>query len=368
MKQCRILTVINDLNRCNGITSFVMNYYKELDKSKILMDFVVTSNDIDKEYKSIIEKSNGKIYINEFKNSTLIKNELIIKKIMRENADKYDIIHSHLINKGYFYLKYAKKYGIKNRILHSHNPVLGKGNIFRKTINEIFKFLTLKNTNHYFACSKQAGDFLFGNKDYITITNALDTKKYIYDENKRNNLRKKLNLENSIVMVQVGRLDEEKNPCFSIKLVSELKNELNNIKLLFVGTGTMLEEIKKYVKENQLEEYVSFLGIRNDINEIYMASDMLVFPSKFAGLGLVAVEAQISGLKCYISENVPMQTKIIDTSTYLKLDIDIWKKEILKTYNKNIRGDFSREAIKHGYDIKNQAKILEKIYANLIKQ
>jgi glycosyltransferase involved in cell wall biosynthesis len=365
MNRVRVLVLVNDLNRCNGISTFIMNYYKYIDKNKIQMDFVLCSNDIDSEYESIINENDGKIYIVDFdKSKSLIYNSKKIKNFIRKHASEYDIIHSNLINKGYYYLKYAKKYNIKTRIIHSHNMTLGDGNIIKRLVNKYFRYMTLKYSNCFFACSEGAGNFLFKDKEFKVINNAFDISKYEYNIKSRINTRSKLGIQNKKVLIQVGRLDYQKDPFYSLDLVEELKKSNSDIMLLFVGSGEYGEELKNKIIERKLEKNVMLLGTRNDVAKLYSASDYFLFPSRFEGLGLSAVEAQISGLTCLISNNVPKEAKICNNAYYLdKSDTKSWI-DIINIESNN-RGSCLKEARDHGFDIKQEAFKLAEIYKNI---
>ncbi len=364
MKKSKVLFLVNDLNRCNGISTFVMNYYKNIDEKKLQIDFVLCTNDIDSEYKSIIDSKGSKIYIVEFDKSKSLKyNKLKIRDFIKEHADEYGVIHSNLINKGYYYLKYAKKYGIRYRILHSHNMTLGDGNVLKRLLNHYFKFMALNNSNVLFACSDGAGKFLFKNRNFRVINNAFQIEKYKFNEEKRRELRKILKLDNKKVLIQVGRLDYQKDPFYSLELIKHLND--NNVVLLFVGSGEYEIELKQKIEEDKFDNII-LLGTRSDVPDLYSASDYFLFPSRFEGLGLSAVEAQISGLCCLISNNVPKEARISNNAYYLdKNDIDSW----ISVINKDFNDRFSRleDAEQCGFNIKVEALKLANIYNKMME-
>ena len=121
--------------------------------------------------------------------------------------------------------------------------------------------------------------------------------------------------------------------------------------------------MKEKVKQLNLEKNVMFLGQRNDANELYQAMDVFVLPSLYEGLGMVAIEAQVSDLYVFCSTEVPKEAKITDEITFLELDKEIWKEKILSIKS------FDRENIdlkNTNYDIHTESKKLEKIYIKLI--
>ncbi len=362
MEKYKILILLGNLNRCNGITSYVMNYYEKINKEKFLIDFIITKNDVDEEYRKLIESNDSKIYyIKAPKLKTALKDLVQIKSFLKENLSKYDIFYCHLINQGYFYLKYAKKMGFKNTILHSHNIIAREKNILRDFRNQIFRRLISRVSNYYFACSDIAGQAVT-RKDgkYTIIKNAIDVDKYTFDIDARHKIRHKLNIDEKYVFVQVGRLAYEKNPQFSVMLINDILKKNVNAMLLFIGEGPEEENLKAMVKNVKLEDKVVFLGVRDDVNKIMSAADALLFPSRFEGFGLVAIEAQTSGLPCYISDTVPLDTKILDTAKYISINnINDWIETIEKTYDVTKRGDYSNEVMKKGYDINEEVKKLE---------
>lgn len=360
----KVLMVLSDLDNCNGITSYVMNYYKNMDLSKIKIDFVLTSDKINKEYKNVILENNSNIYTINYENSVLdsVKET---KKFMKENSHKYDIIHSHLINKGYFFLKYAKKYGIKNRIIHSHNTTLGNGSKIRNIVNIIFKNLTLSNANQYFACSNLAGKYLFKNKKFKIINNAINIEKFIYNEKLRNKYRKQLKIENKYVIGQVGRIAYQKNHIFFCEVFKELLKKNKDIVWLIIGNGELENEIKDNVKKLNIDKNVIFLGSRNDVNELYSAFDLFIMPSHFEGLPVVAIEAQANGVDCLLSDNITKETKLISLVEFLPLIKEKWVNFIAKKIKKETKRTNVNLKNLESYDIINTKEKLEIIYRTL---
>ena len=174
-EKIRILTITPGLNVCGGIESYVMNYYIHM-KEKVKMDFI--THDIKDEYYSeIISKNGDNIYLMKklnLKNFKKVKED--IEHFFEKHHD-YDIVYCHMANAAFLYLKYAKEYGIKVRILHSHQ------NKAADTITHSISNIPLiaigkRYATHNFACSKIAGDFLFNKKKYYIIKNAIDTNKY----------------------------------------------------------------------------------------------------------------------------------------------------------------------------------------------
>lgn len=122
--------------------------------------------------------------------------------------------------------------------------------------------------------------------------------------------------------------------------------------LLLAGEGSLKEEIMEYAKGLP----VYFLGSIDDVPEKMMAADIFLQPSLNEGLPTVVLEAQASGLPCYISNQITKEAGITDLVKYLPLQEDIWVKEIEK---KALSGICQNERLIYG-------KIVEK--TNSIEQ
>lgn len=360
MEKVKILCVLNALNKCNGIATYVMNYYKYFDHNKVKMDFLVVSDDICEEYKSLVDFYSDNIYIcSEFSIKNFFRAKKELNNILSNN--RYDIVYCHILYTGYFYFMYAKKFKIEHRILHSHNTPIKNKNVVKELLYRIMSKLAVKSATDYFACSKDAGEYLFKGKEYLVIKNAINLDIYKYNENKRNQVRKLLNINNEFLICQVGRFREQKNHKFSVDFFEQLLNVNNNCKLIFVGDGPLENEIKEYVTYKNLKEKVIFLGVRNDVNEILQAMDVFILPSLFEGLGIVAIEAQASSLPCIVSDVVPREVQISDKIEFVSLNnIEEWINKTLK-YENNKRNEIVFNNKRIEYEINNESKKLEEI-------
>lgn len=269
-----------------------------------------------------------------------------------------------------FPLYCAYKEKIPVRIAHSHstsNKKEWKKNILKNVLKKFSKIFA----THYFSCSEHAGRWLFGDSTFekgkvTIIKNAINIEKFKYNESIRNKLRKELNVENKLVLGHVGRFMKQKNHEFLINVFNEIYKENKDIVLILIGNGPLEEKIKNKVKDLEIEENVKFLGVKDNVNEYMQAMDMFLFPSLYEGLGIVAVEAQCSGLKCLVSTEVPKEVKLTKNIKFIENNEELWKKTIIKE-SKNIgsRQIDLKEVYSNGYNIENSAKQLEKIYFDL---
>ena len=191
-----------------GVETVILNYYRNLDKENIKFDFLFNTESI--VYEDEIKKSGGKLYKITPRRKSVIKYHNELKTFFKEHAKEYDAIWVNLcILSNIDWLKYAKKYGIKCRILHSHNSQNMENN-FKLLLHKFNKLFVKKYATHYWACSDKAAEWFYNrdiinSKKYQIIHNAIDTKKYKYDENIRNRMREKLGINDKFVVGHVGR-------------------------------------------------------------------------------------------------------------------------------------------------------------------
>ena len=268
-----------------GVESVVMNYYMNIDRNKIQFHFLCDEDSTDISYEEI-EKLGGKVIVIP-PYQKLFKYQKELYRIFKEN--NYKIIHSHINALSVFPLRIAKKAGVPIRIAHSHstsNKKEWKKNILKMILRPFSKLYA----NNYFACTEYAGTWLFGEKvverkELNVINNAIDLKKFEFNENTREDLRKELGIKEDVLVIgHVGRFMKQKNHEFLIDVFEKAIKQDDNIYLILVGQGPLEDKIKEMAKEKGIEDKILFLGQRNDVNKLYQAMDIFVLPSLYEGL------------------------------------------------------------------------------------
>lgn len=348
-----------------GIETFLMTLYRNIDRTKVQFDFLVHRNEkgfFDDEIQSL----GGNIMrirpLNPFQ---IIKYYGELNEIFSKTS--YNIIHSHLNANSAIILKIAKKKGINHRIAHSHTH--SSTNDFNGLIKILNKTYINNVCNHKIACSKSAGLWLFGNKvEFKIINNSIETSTFSFDDKIRLKVRNLLSIEeNTIVVGNIARFNQEKNHDFIIDIFYELNN-LKKSKLLLIGEGKLQSTIKEKVKRLGLTKQVIFTGAVKNANEYLNAMDVFIFPSNFEGLGIVAVEAQTNGLPVVMNKSLPSELDLTNLTYRLPLNysVDSWAKCIIKAYEANRPRKSKIDEIKaKSYDIKENVSLLEDFYLNL---
>ena len=362
----RILHMIVSLN-IGGSQNMIMNLYRAIDRNRIQFDFVVDHPE-QPYFKNEIEKLGGKIFVMP---AFTGKNVFQLQKAWNCFFDvhpEYHVLHSHVRSYASIYLPIAKKYGVKI-IVHSHSTSNGSG--IKSVAKAILQYPLRYEADYFFGCSLKAGEWLFGKKivqsdRYFTIKNAIDTQKYFFNRKQRSILRNQLRIEEDVtVFIHVGRLHEAKNHIFLLYVFAMLIKEIPNSMLLLVGDGELSSGIEKQIEQLNLKSNVKMLGARTDIPDILNAADAFLFPSKWEGLPVTVVEAQASGLPCFVSDKVTKEVGISELVKFLPIDkgTQVWIDAIKET--DLTRKNVIDKIIQAGFDIKKSVEWLTKFYEEI---
>lgn len=365
MDKIKILQYTGTMNM-GGAETLLMNLYRNMNRNKYEFHFVTHSKKKCYYYDEIIKLGGKIIYIDHPTIKNFKKYSQDFKKIIKNNGP-YNAIHSHVQLFNGIVLREAKRNEIPNIISHAHL----NGDYSRKTIKRIIyknfsKYLINNSATYRISCSNDSGKYLYGNREFKLLNNAIDINKFKYEYS--NTLIEELGLKkDNKIITHIGSFKEAKNHNFIIEVFRELVNKDNRYELVLVGKGNLEEIIKKKVIEYGIEKKVHFLGLRDDIPQILKSTDIFFMPSILEGLPVVLVEAQAAGVSCVISNTIPKECDMgLNLINFLSLNenIETWVDLIINT-KKNYSSFHERKnkILKCGYDLEKNIKFLEELYA-----
>lgn len=350
-----------------GVGRMMFEFCKNTDKNAVHFDFLFYQ-DISEEEQKLIKMQGASFYhVPRYSRHPVLFYKSI-KKFF--NSHQYDIVHLHASTA--MLIVYALpiwKSKDTKIIYHSHTSfVKGAANKF---LHKIFRQFVIKHTDCRIAVSKAAAQFMYGKQglsDAIILKNGIDTKKYKFNADTREEVRKELKIQNKFVIGHVGRFTYAKNHPFIINVFEQLRKVCPDAVLFLVGHGECESQIRQMVKEKGLEEDVIFYGISNHVERLLCAMDCFILPSNFEGLPLVALEAQANGLPVLASDNVPQEANA--SHFYISLSItdsfEIWVRKILSCKDREVERQIGyQDIISNGYDILESTQKLIKIYMEM---
>lgn len=287
-----------------------------------------------------------------------------VKKVLKTHPA--DIIHCNMDSACGDFLTIAKECGIEIRIAHSHlthfqasTPI--KILVAKKSKERIHEVATIR-----LACSEKAGKWLYEEDAFSVINNAIDLEEYTPDSGKREEMRSEFGLsQEETAIVNIGRFHYQKNHKKLLDIFASYRQQYNKGVLFLVGTGELIDQIKEYARQLNIEKNVVFLGLRKDIPNLLQAMDVFVMPSLFEGLPVSGIEAQAAGLPCFFADTITPEICMTNYAKRLPLDdIGEWVNALNQIPHKKNPTESQEALRKYGYDIKVEADQLAEFYVD----
>lgn len=357
----RILHAVVNMNR-GGAETLLMNLYRHTDRNKIQFDFLTSKEgQFDEEILSLGGRIHRIPYIDQKGYRSYVRE---LNRFFRTYAE-YTVVHSHMDMMSGLVLRAAKKGNIPIRIAHSHNT-RSEGGRAARLFKRYAAYYIPRTATHRFACSTDAADWLFpGQRQQVSIlNNGIDPALFSYSPNSREAVRREWQVnDGTFVMGHVGRFNHQKNHELLLDIFKGVHDVVEDSLLVLAGDGPLKEQMAQKAKDLGLERKVLFLGIRADVQQVMQGFDAFVFPSRHEGLPVTLIEAQASGLCCYVSDTITAEADLgLGLMTFLSnRSVHQYVNAITaaKRSKRMIAGD---SLIRRGYDIRATASWLQHYY------
>ena len=377
MATVRVLQIIVGGKNFNGVASFLYQYYQHMNHEKVHFDFFVVRENALEARKEDPVFQDSKFYV---LNAVKKNNKTDHIKMMRGldkllSEEHFDIVHINTMSVGAHVplIHVCRKHHIQTIISHSHNEYSNNMRFSKLLAHKLFMSYINKNADGLFACSLKAGKCLFGEKGvrmgkFRVINNAIDPDQFGFSPAKRKMMREQFNVSDSMIIIgQIGRLSRQKNQGFGIDVFHDFHNKMPDSQFWIVGQGEDQEKLETQVEKNGLSDSVIFMGQRNDVNDLLTAMDILLFPSRWEGLSVAAIEAQSTGIPILASDKITPETAVTDLVQFLPLDAgaSAWADQLSELAGQNRDRHGRREDIERsGFSIADAAKQLQEYYCS----
>lgn len=359
-----------------------VKYLQEHPELNLQFDFLATGG-APKVFDDQVKAYGGTIHYLQYSYRSILRFRREFRRILKEN--KYIAIHDHedFISGWHFLL--GGKHLPRVKVSHLHNPYKFVLNYvvtpMRWVSFKLGRSLMASLVSKITATSDSVMDEYgydkppFVKKRVSPAYCGFDTMRFTYDENSKPALCKELGWSvSSRIGLFVGRISlqandsvaNQKNPEFALKIAKRLVMNSTEWKFLFVGfkgqTGDRMEE---EMRQQGLDEKIKFLGIRQDIPQLMSAAEVFLFPSLWEGLGMVAVEAQCTGLNILMSDAVPKEAIVVHnivTTKSLSEDTAEWVKAIEAFSIPDNRKQYALKVRNSPFSIENSVNRLVDLY------
>lgn len=353
-----------------GVESVILNYYRCIDKTRFHFDFLCNFHE-KAAYEDELIAAGGKVFHITARSDNYFRYQKEMKDFFQSVKGQYQAIWVNVCSLANIdYLIMAKKYGIPRRIIHSHNSQNMdsglRGLLHARNRKKVSVYAT-----DFWTCSTSAAEWFYEEKifpEVVTIRNAISAERMAFDGQKRKEYRKKSGWDENFVIGNIGRLHFQKNQRFILEVFKYVLNKIPDARLVLIGQGEDEAMLKEYAGQLAVSDKVYFVGIQSDIAGWLSAMDFFLFPSKFEGLPIAALEAQANGLVTLASRGViPDEVKVNDNFIFYNLDLDPeeWSNKIIDLKKSMARIDTVQ--VKHnfevkGYDIETETAKLEALF------
>lgn len=329
-----------------GVETYITNLCQHLDKEKYEIIYCLPEMDIDGRHWTCPKNRH---------------NYFSYKRFWTEffKVNYFDVIYYNACDiVSIDMLKFAKKAGVKVRVIHAHST---DNQINMKFYHKIFETYNRKYISNYanllFACSENAGKWMFPNDKFTVIKNGIDIKHFSYNVSKKVELQNEFGFTSKYTIGYLGRLGSEKNPLRTIKIMEAVMDKNIEVDGVIVGDGEYRKDLIDAIEQSKHKNRIHYVGPRNDAYKWYSLFDCLIMPSLFEGLPFTLVEAQTAGLPCVVSSTVSKEADITGTLDFVSLDSDdeIWAEHILDSLKKD-RFVNEEKLIKSGFSITDTAE------------
>ncbi|WP_022765778.1 glycosyltransferase [Butyrivibrio sp. XPD2006] len=364
--QIRVLHVLGGLG-VGGAECRIIDLYRNMDRDKIQFDFLVhyspektgkkspTSDELmavrEPDYfDNSVYKLGGRIFcLPKFTGTNMAQYKAAIKRFFESHKNEWKVVQGHMTSTSAIYLPIAKKSGVPICIAHARSAGVDAG--VKGIATRILRKPLQKEgiTDYNFACSTEAGISVFG-EDLVKagavriIPNAIDLKHFAYNPEKREKIRNELGVSNALVIGHVGSFRYAKNHEFLLNVFAQLCRFLDNddlnqysmlhgmrIRLLMLGKGPLMEDMKKLAEKLHIYDRCIFAGNKSNASDYYQAMDYFCFPSRYEGLPGSVVEAQAAGLQCLVSDSVTPEVNVTELVSMRSINSEPrdWARKIL---------------------------------------
>ena len=361
----RILHVVTNLWRCNGVMSVVMNYLRSMPED-IRFDLLYFT-ELENNYREELEALGGKAVriatpgLHSFRRDD-------VDTYLAAHRGEYAAIHLHLPYLASVFAPKARKYGIPKVFVHCHSTwfSLNKRNDLR---NRLLNLPTKRLADGLLACGRDAGFFWYGARamergEVNVLPNAVDTERLRFDPARRAAARAALGLGEELTVGHVGTLTTPKNHQFLLPVFSEIRKARPDAVLLLAGEGPLRPQVEEQIRALGLDGSVRLLGNRRDVPDLLQAMDLFLFPSLHEGLPVSVVEAQAAGLPVLMSAAVTDEV-CVTGARIARLSLneppERWAERALALAGLE-RIDTAGMVAENGFDLRRNAARLAELY------
>jgi glycosyltransferase involved in cell wall biosynthesis len=167
----------------------------------------------------------------------------------------------------------------------------------------------------------------------------------------------------------ISRLERIKNQTMMIKAFFEVKNQIPGIKLVLIGDGEKMQELKQLTRTLDIDDYVIFTGFINNPQRFIRLFDIFLLSSFSEGTSMTLLEAMSLGTPCVVT-NVGGNPEVVENNVNGYVvpsdNVSLFSKSILDLLQNNKKRDefaiMSRKKYLNDFTVSKMVSRYQKIY------
>lgn len=359
----KVAIVLHGL-QTSGMEMLMARLSEFIDSDSVELTYLIA---VDKDDKQLLEDeaaSHGAkvIHLHDLDQGRILRWPFTLFRAFKKYGP-FDAVHANMDLQCGLIVTVARLAGVPLRICHAHasDRFCSRRSFMKELYRSLMRSFIRHNANCRLACSENAAAFFFRRCNYAILPNGINLNVFDPDDSGRSDFSGE---GSGLRIITVGRLAPEKNPFFLLDVFDALHQQCASASLTWVGTGKLEETLREKVHEKGLDNAVSFLGARNDVNLLLKNADCFLFPSFYEAFGLALLEAQAAGVDCFASDTIP---EIVNCGKCRFLSINdspqSWAEEILRYFASNTRMTLDRRKLEQ-FDIRNMGRKLTQLYVS----
>lgn len=341
-----------------GVEQVLLNYTGPVNKNYDIDELIAYQHKADSKKLSLSKALGNRMKEIPAKRSGIVKHIYATYRLIKK--EKPDIVHAHMSLTNFFPLIIAKFLRVPVRISHSHIAQ----DEFNPLLTPLFKKLNLYGATNLMACGEQAGKYMYGDNKFKVLYNAIDEEKYSFNNNWRNEIRKKYGISKDEFLIgTIGRAVYQKNQKFLVDIFDEYHHKNPKSSLMIIGDGELSKELDDYIAQKDCATNVIRVKGVKSTEKYYSAFDAFLMPSFYEGLPVVAIEAQSSGVTTLLADTIDKSVKFSPVVKFLSINngVDEWVDNLKKEID---RKNFLKED--NNYNIKTRYSDLFNYYEQVL--
>ncbi|MFC1590523.1 glycosyltransferase [Candidatus Omnitrophota bacterium] len=361
-RKIKVLYFLNSTVRA-GVEEHVLQLIDRLDKKRFEPLLVCPQGLIDL-LKGDLGRMHARYYPICIRRWRHIKAIASFLKVLRD--EKPDIVHTHLFFASFFAAPISKVAGIKTVVETAHLREAWRRGLKRAFFVDRFfygfvdKIISVSSAVEGFLVK----DKKLPNSKISVIRNGVDLDKFRPVSKKIANGKYNIGV--------IGRLEPQKGHTYLLDAIRAMEEGHDNKRYFIVGDGALKNELKSKSKDLNLNDKIEFMGFRNDIQNVIAEMDLIVLPSLYEGLPLVALESQAMGKPMIATLVDGTPEVIINNKTGILIppgDSEAIKCALQYVFNNRDRvsrmGDAARRHVESTFNICKQITKTEELYTEL---